>query len=213
MRTSLLTDITEQNNSTLEDSFYDNWRRQKKFYEMEIKTLNEKLNQMQEKLDILQQKQLQRDLGRGRNSINKSKFNKFDHINMETVLGFCKNKMFPVYKFLDHSMLIYSSNEQSLCAKLTGLIDIPRELNTPTDHEFYWTNNIVPMINGKYIEIRSNFNTEVKKVYLGKLHIFSFMLIKMDLLTYSCNSQLKHQPNWLMGTRMNYDTQPRMSRA
>ncbi len=132
---------------------------------------------------------------------------------METVLGFCKNKMFPVYKLLDHSMLIYSSNEQSLCAKLTGLIDIPTELKTPTDHEFYWTNNIVPMINGKYIEIRSNFNTEVKKVYLGKLHIFSFMLIKMDPLTYSCNSQLNHQPNWLMGTRMNYDTQPRMSRA
>ncbi len=53
----MLTDITEQNNSTLEDSFYDDWRRQKKFYETEIKTLNEKLNQMQEKLDILQQKQ------------------------------------------------------------------------------------------------------------------------------------------------------------
>jgi hypothetical protein len=111
MRTSLLTDITERNNSTLEDSFYDNWRRQKKFYETEIKRLNKKLNQMQEKLDILQQKQLQRDLGRGRNSINKSKFNKFDHINMETVLGFCKNKMFPIYKFLDHSILIYSSNK------------------------------------------------------------------------------------------------------
>jgi hypothetical protein len=213
MRTSLLTDITEQNNSTLEDSFYDNWRRQKKFYKTKIKTLNEKLNQMQEKLDILQQKQLQRDLSRGRNSINKSKFNKFDHINMETVSGFCKNKMFPVYKFLDHSMLIYSSNKQSLCAKHTGLIGIPRESNTPTDYEFYWTNNIMPMINGKYIEIRSNFNTEVKKVYLGKLHIFLFMLIKMDSLTYSCNSQLKHQPNWLMGMRMNYDTQPRMSRA
>jgi hypothetical protein len=104
MRTSLLINITEQNNSTLEDSFYDNWRRQKKFHETEIKTLNKKLNQLQEKLDILQQKQLQRDLGRGRNSINKSKFKKFDHINMETVLGFCKNKMFPVYKFLDHSM-------------------------------------------------------------------------------------------------------------
>ncbi len=110
-------------------------------------------------------------------------------------------------------MLIYSSNEQSLCAKHTGLIDIPRELNTPTDHEFYWTNNIVPMIDGKYIEIRSNLNTEVKKVYLGKVHIFLFMLIKMDPLTYSCNSQLKHQSNWLMGTRMNYDTLPRMSRA
>ncbi len=56
--------------------------------------------------------------------------------------------------------------------KLTGLIEIPRELNTLTDHEFYWTNNIVPMVNGKYIEITLNFNTKVKKVYLGEFHIF-----------------------------------------
>ncbi len=47
--------------------------------------------------------------------------------------------------------------------KLTGLMQKPRELNTPTDHD---------MINGKYIEIRSNFNSEVKKVYLGEFHIF-----------------------------------------
>jgi hypothetical protein len=126
---------------------------------------------MQAKLDGLQQKQLQGDLARGRNAINKLKFNKFDHINMEIVLGFCKNKILPIYKILEQSMLIILSNKQSLCAKLTGLIQIPRELSTPTDHEFYRTNNIVPMINGKYIEIRSNFNTEVKKVYLGEIHI------------------------------------------
>jgi hypothetical protein len=106
---------------------------------------------MQEKLDGLQQKQVQGDLARGRNAINKSKFNKFDHINMEIVLKLCKNKMFPIYKLLEQSMLIFLSNKQSLCAKLTGLIQIPRVLNTPTDHEFYWKNNIVPMINGKYI--------------------------------------------------------------
>ncbi len=86
-------------------------------------------------------------------------------------MGFCKNKMFPIYKFLEQSMLIFLSDKQSLCAKLTGLIQIPRELTTPTNHEFYWTNNIVSMINGKYIEIRLNFNTKVKKLYLGELHI------------------------------------------
>ncbi len=90
-----------------EDSFYKNWRRQKKNYETEIKSLNEKLKQIQEKLDGLQQKQLQGDLARGRNAINKLKFNKFDHINMEIILGFCKNKMFPIYKFIEQSMLIF----------------------------------------------------------------------------------------------------------
>ncbi len=138
---------------------------------MEIKKLNEKLKKMQEKLDGFHQKQLQGDLSRRRNAINKLKFNKFNHINMEIVLGFCKNTMVPIYKFLEQSMLIFLSNKKSLCAKLTRLIQILRESTTPTYHEFYWTNNIVPMMNGKYIEIRSNFNTEVKKVYLGEFHI------------------------------------------
>ncbi len=162
---SALTYIT-RSDSIFEESFYKNWRRQKKKYETEIKGLNEKLKQMQEKLDGLQQKQLQGDLARGRNTINKLKFIKLNHLNMEIVWGFCKNKMFPIYKLLEQSMLIFFSNKQSLCAKLTGLVQIPRELTTHTDHEFYWTNNIVPMINGKYIKIRSNFNTEVKKVSL-----------------------------------------------
>jgi hypothetical protein len=162
---SLLTSITERSNSTLEDTFYDNWRRQKKYYETEIKTLNEKLKQMQEKLDGLQQRQLQGDLGRGRNSINKSKFNKFDHINMEIVSGFCKNKMFPVYKFIEQSMIIYSTNEQSLFAKLTRLIETSKELNIPTNHEFYWTNNI-PYLPGHKKHIKD-------KVQRSKSFLFS----------------------------------------
>jgi hypothetical protein len=94
-----------------EDSFYKNWRRQKKNYETEIKSLNEKLKQKQKKLDGLQQKQLLGDLARGRNAINKLKFNTFNHINMEIVLGFGKNKIFPIYKFLKQSMLIFLSNK------------------------------------------------------------------------------------------------------
>ncbi len=80
--------------------------------------------------------------------MNISRFNKFDHNNMEIVLGFCKNKMFPIYKFLEPSILIFSSsNKQSLYVKLSRLIDKPRELITPVGHEFYWSNSIVPMIN------------------------------------------------------------------
>jgi hypothetical protein len=107
---SALSNIT-CSNSMFEDSFYKNWRRQKKNYVTKIKSLNEKLKQMQEKLDGLQQKQLQGDLARERNVINKLKFNKFDHINMEIILGFYKNKMFPIYKFLEKTMLMFSSNE------------------------------------------------------------------------------------------------------
>ncbi len=60
--------ITGMNNSVLEDSIYDKWRRQKND-ETEINTLNDKLRKMQEKLEGLQQKQLQGDLFRGRTSL------------------------------------------------------------------------------------------------------------------------------------------------
>ncbi len=60
--------ITGMNNSVLEDLFYDKWRRQTN-YETEINTLNNKLRKMQEKLEELQQKQLQGDLFRGRTSL------------------------------------------------------------------------------------------------------------------------------------------------
>ncbi len=60
--------ITGMNNSVLEDSFYDKWRMQKN-YETEINTLNDKLRKMQERLEGLQQKQLQGDRFRGRTSL------------------------------------------------------------------------------------------------------------------------------------------------
>jgi hypothetical protein len=70
---------------------------------------------MREKLDRLQQKQLQGDMARGRNTMNKSKFNKFDQVNMEIVLEFCKNKMFPIFKFLEQSIMIYSLSNKIAC--------------------------------------------------------------------------------------------------
>jgi hypothetical protein len=134
---SFLIDTTGLRDDPFQDEVYESWRRQKKYYTMEIKKLKEEVKQMQEKLDGLQQKHLQGEMGRGRNAMNKTKFNKFDHINMETVSLFCKNRLFPIYKFIELPMLNFlSSIKQNLCVKLSGLIEKPRELNTPNAHEF-----------------------------------------------------------------------------
>ncbi len=163
-----LINTTEIGNDPFQEE-YANWRRQRKYYESDIKRLKGEVIQMQDKLDGLQQEQLQGDLARGRNAMKKSKFSKFEHCNMEVISNFCTKRMFPIYKVLEQSMLIHSlSHKQSLCVKLSKEITKPKELDTAINHEFYWSNNIVPMINKEYIELRSNFNMEVKQVYLGK---------------------------------------------
>ncbi len=40
-------------------------------------------------------------------------------------------------------------------------------ITSDLDHEYYWVNYTVPMINRKYCEMRSNFNAEAKK-YIGE---------------------------------------------
>jgi hypothetical protein len=116
--------------------------------------------------------------------IDKSRLNKFDHNNIEIVLGFCKNKMFPIYRFLEPSMLIFLLfNKQSLCVKLIGLIEKPRKSINPIDHEFYWSNTVI-MINKKYVEIRSNFNTEVKRLYISKFEYVIYQIISSLLCVY-----------------------------
>jgi hypothetical protein len=102
--------------------------------------------------------------------LNKSGFDKFDHSNSKIISTFCKNRLFPTYKFIEPSMLIFSStNQKILSVKLNELIEKPKELVTPINHEYYWSNSTVPIINKKYCEIRSDFNSEVKQMYIGEI--------------------------------------------
>ncbi len=48
------------------------------------------------------------------------------------------------------------------------MIEKPLAITSDLDHKYYWVNYIVPMINKKYCEMRSNFNTDVKKKYIGE---------------------------------------------
>ena len=77
--------------------------------------------------------------------------------------------MFPQYKFLEPSYMIFSlENQRSLCYKINGMIEKPLAITSDLGHEYYWVNYTVPMINKKYCEMRSNFNTDMKKKYIGE---------------------------------------------
>ena len=77
--------------------------------------------------------------------------------------------MFGQYKFLEHSYITFSlENQRSLCYKINEMIEKPLGTTFDLDHEYYWVNFTMPMINIFFGEMRSNFNTEVKKKYIGE---------------------------------------------
>ncbi len=55
----------------------------------------------------------------------------------------------------------------SLCYKIFKIIEVLLTVTTLMDKEFYWKTKIVPMINKKLCEMRSNFNSAIKEKYLG----------------------------------------------
>ena len=127
------------------------------------------LDQCLERMRKLQRQLLNGDVHRGRNTLQTKEFDSYDHTNQNVISQFCKNKLFPLQKFLHRSWKVYSEKDKtSLSYKCKEEIDIP----ILEDNEFYWMNKIVPMINKKYCEIRANINSGIKSEYFGK---FSYL--------------------------------------
>ncbi len=122
-------------------------------------------------LDEVQKQVISGDVRwQGRNKMNsKLSFDRYQHSDRDKVSYFCKNRMFPQYKFLEPSYVIFSlENPRSLCRKINKIIERTPLITSEIDEEFYWMNYTVPMINKKYCELRATFNTEVKKKYIGE---------------------------------------------
>ena len=101
----------------------------------------------------------------GRNKINKVNFDGFDHMNNINTGPFLRLKMFRWHKFWPITWKDFlPNNPNSFFCKIIGNLDVPAEVSI----QVYWKMKIAPMVNKKAIEIRSNFNEYVKKVYLSK---------------------------------------------
>ena len=108
----------------------------------------------------------------GRNTTSrwrkKGEWDQTDLCNNDIIKSFCKNKLVPNYKFLGPEQLKYEDAEtRSLCFKIYAEIQIPDTIKTPADKIFYWNQKLVPMINTKLVEVRSNFNSYIKRQYIG----------------------------------------------
>jgi len=171
--------ITPAVRSSLEE-YKDKYQKLKDTYAAKVtenNSLKGELRKYQIEVRTLRRGFSENSVYSGRNTSSrwrkKGKWDETDLFNNEIVKSFCKNKLLPNHKFLGPEQLKYMDDKRSLCFKIYAEIEIPDTIKTHVDKIFYWNQRLVPMINNKLVEVRSNFNSYIKKQYLGMYSWFS----------------------------------------
>ena len=137
----------------------------------ENKSLKEELLNYQVEVRTLRRGFSENGVYCGRNTTSrwrkKGEWDQIDLCNNDIVKSFCKTKLLLNHKFLGPEQLKYMDDKRSLCYEIYAEVQIPYTIKTHVDKIFYWDQRLVPMINTKLVEVRSNFNSYIKKQYLG----------------------------------------------
>lgn len=169
------TNITPAANGGYSEKMYKKYQKLKDNYGAmvtENKSLKEELQKYKDEVRTLRRGFSENGVYCGRNTTSrwrkKGEWDQIDLCNNDIIKSFCKNKLIPNYKFLGPEQLKYEDAEKrSLCFKIYAEIQIPDTIKTRSDKIFYWNQKLVPMINTKLVEVRSNFNSYIKRQYLG----------------------------------------------
>ena len=104
----------------------------------------------------------------GRNNVSRDTCDSSDLANLENINGYCKGTLYSYYKFMPAAWNKYSQVEVgTICNKLMNLIAVPENVT----REYYWYERIVPMVNKKYVEMRSNINSHIRKLYQSRSYV------------------------------------------
>ena len=125
----------------------------------------------------------------GRNNVSRDTWDGSDLANLDNINRYCKEKLYPYYKFLPSEWNTFSPVDVgTICCKLIGVVDVPGNVTV----EYYYSERVVPMVNKKYVEMRSNINGHIRKLYQSMSYIlFDFRHTFSDLqLTDSVLSTL-----------------------
>jgi hypothetical protein len=68
---------------------------ERKQMEKQRKKLQDQVNSCHQQIEKLQQQLLNRDVHLGCNAVREGGFDKYDHVNSEIILNFCKTQLFP----------------------------------------------------------------------------------------------------------------------
>jgi len=83
---------------------------------------------------------------------------------VNNIMEFMKD-VFRVKKFLHHSWSYWLPlDKRSFCAKILSQLDMPEDM----EPEWSWHKKIVPLINSKLCDIRSEATKGIQKAYLCK---------------------------------------------
>lgn len=134
----------------------------------ELETVYEEQHERADKmLEVAKKLRAELEAGKthfGRNQMKKSDRDAFDHVNVNNIMEFMKD-MFRIKKFLHHSWSYWLPlDKRSFCAKILDQLDMPTDM----EPEWFWHKKIVPLINSKMCDIRSEATKAIQKAYLSK---------------------------------------------
>ena len=138
---------------------------EKKVHLRELANQEETINKRNAQVASMEHKLKVRKTARGRSQLKRDDLNGFQIVNNVILGTVLRYTWFIYFPFLHESWSKWLPNDpDSFYLRIIEDLDVPEEASD----ELVWGDEIVPLINKKYIEIRSNFSTHVKEAILSK---------------------------------------------
>jgi uncharacterized protein YbdZ (MbtH family) len=103
---------------------------------------------------------------RGRNNLKKSNWEHEDYMNADNINKYCQLTIYPHFKILPVGWDRYcENNSKTLCCKVMDIIRVPDGMKK----EWYWFDKVVPIMNKKFIDMRSNTRGACRKQYMSEI--------------------------------------------
>lgn len=129
---------------------------------------------------------------RGRNAVKKSRLTSYGKVNLDQIATYLKWRLLPHVKFPLHNWWHYLPNEpRSLFSRIAREVEWPQDCHI----KHYWEEHIVPLINKKFIDYRSNASEAMKEQSISELYVCLLIicicttLIHNIILYYDCRRQ------------------------
>ena len=115
--------------------------------EKDNESLRKQISAMENTAGLLKRKSF------GRNNLKKVDWSPVDVDNECTINEYCRNRVYPFYKYLPKGWQIYKeTNAKTLSTRVMQRVYVPPTITK----KYYWRTKVMPIMNKKFIDMRSN---------------------------------------------------------